>query len=218
MNMPIKSRVGGIKQAALRGMVPQRRLELIKEKFLRIRANGVRRNLSAIHRESLAREFLARSVVVPELKKIFPKGLKAIILPGSAQVGVRKSNTQRRGSDIDITVVVAMDTFSTKKGPKFEMFDLGSFYMGLEELELKFEHTFGVELNIAFQPSESFHINEFASHHSDVRPFTVLYGDKWLQSVLGKEHFAKFPAARERMKNDPKYLSNNKIPKDFWMR
>jgi hypothetical protein len=60
------------------------------------------RNTNLI-RESIAREGIARAVILPKAKEVFGSDLRAFLLFGSAQLGVRKSISK---SDIDCIMVV----------------------------------------------------------------------------------------------------------------
>ncbi|MFA5357576.1 MAG: hypothetical protein WC308_01505 [archaeon] len=70
--------------------------------------------------ESLARELVARTVVLPEAKALLGKNLNAVVIIGSAQLGVRESilGARKRGSDyresdLDI-MVLSPEGFSEK--------------------------------------------------------------------------------------------------------
>ena len=188
-------------------IVQTNRLAVFKKKVALMRERGLIRlkKASAQHKESLAREFVSRSVLVPELKKIFGSELSAIILAGSVQHGVRRASIKRKGSDIDITVVIK---------PKFyrvsgiQVHDLGDSYTRLIALESFVAKEFGMEANIEVEQEKGFVYIESKLRR---KPFQILFGEKWIRDSLGLAKLASFRKEKEQMRKSPKYDSNEKM-------
>lgn len=64
--------------------------------------------------ESRARELVVRKIVLPRVKIGFGDKLKAVLLVGITQVGVRKATAQRKLSDTDILLIVKSSVTESK--------------------------------------------------------------------------------------------------------
>ena len=85
----------------------------LKDRIRRLRRKGIfpGRMPPETLRESHAREIIARKFILPELKKAFLSRVKSVAIIGSAQLGVRKASKKRKGSDLDILVVLERQTY-----------------------------------------------------------------------------------------------------------
>lgn len=133
-------------------------------------------------RESHAREFAVRSWIVPSFRSSIGPGLKAIILPGSVQLGIRKASKKRQGSDIDVSIIVS--SLCIPKSMELAR---------AAQDELK--SMLGVEVNIHVFPPEIFEFNE--THLVTHSAFQVLYGRQWLEKTFGKRFDQNFLILRQ---------------------
>ncbi len=167
---------------------------------------------SHLVRESLLREGAVRRFLLPRAKKVFGRRLKAVLLFGSAQQGLRKSWSS---SDLDVIVVVdlvglagdffkktgtvdgtvsgvhnAVNNFSTRANAVGKHFGLamshgtevGPFTWDVEEFKERLINS-GGEGKQMFASGEKF-------------PFQIIYGKKW----LGENIPADFIAGRKNLK------------------
>lgn len=123
------------------------------------------KTLNASH----AREFIARTIVLPMLKKRFGERLKSVLLFGSSQLGVRKASDKKSiNSDLDIGIVLS----------KTDIEDIvfrGEIYDQCVKLGVK--------------SSTSFISRDFFNNNTNIEnPFQVIYGREFIESQLGKDY------------------------------
>ncbi|MCX6803664.1 MAG: hypothetical protein NTY48_03780 [Candidatus Diapherotrites archaeon] len=165
----------------------------VLKRIARIRANGLLNNkrISPVKNESLARNFAARKVALPLFKHEFGKSLWAVVLGGSAQLGIRKSKPK---SDVDLCLVVS-GGFLTKLG------DSGAKARRLEEALKK---STGIEFSVNLFSPELF--VWYLKHSLHKFPFQIIFGRKFSHAQLGERIFKKVPKWREReLRENPKY-------------
>jgi len=152
--------------------------ELPTKRAIRASIRRIRRRPRAeMVNESLAREYFARQVALPIAKEVWGDRLKASLITGSSQTGVRlASRYKHRPSDVDLKFIVDAD--SLLEGEKHSM--QKSLQRRIDE-RLPFAIGFSVDVDhttpMAFAALEPLR-NE---------PFQVLHGERFLQSLLGDE-------------------------------
>lgn len=138
-------------------------------------------------RSSLQKEFVARTFILPQLKEKFGPSLKALLIVGSAQLGVRKATNREYPSDLDVLAVVDSSvTFC--KYPEFRS-SLGTKCSSL-----------GVRLNLMFKE-----VGSLKQEGSIESPFQVIFGKSIVEEALGKGYETSQHEKKEKYKSKPKY-------------
>jgi len=165
-----------------RGITPKPgKFLAIGRKVEEIRARKVFLGAPAIREmnESHALEFLARSLVVPVAKKVFGKDLKAVILVGSPQIGVRRASLSR-GSDLDIEFVVADS--ARRVNSRFNQLNSAVFDA--------FTNSLGVSVSRVPRPNLLFSTEKQFALVRPKRstPFQILHGVENVKRILGENY------------------------------
>jgi hypothetical protein len=137
--------------------------------------------------ESHARELVARKLVLPHVKNAFGNNLRAVIIPGSVQLGIRKSTRKTETSDLDLKIVINTK-FINQVGPQI----LERFRVTLEQMCKRA----GVTTNIYLAYSHGFK-NRRTLHWKT--PFQVIYGKAWIQEKLGADFLDTFGEKRKHL-------------------
>lgn len=168
----------------------------ILERLKRLRETGLRARREIFShenfRESHARELIARTVILPQLKAHFGGRLKAVLLVGSSQLGVRKASLKRQKSDIDVVVAVS------RNNPHLGMYEP---LLICRELSEEVERMAGCPCQIM----PVFDTNFKPAWSALKAPFQVLFGGKWVYQQLGEEHIKEIRANRGNMALKEKY-------------
>lgn len=154
-------------------------------------------------RESHAREFIARSWIVPAVRKVLGNDLRAVLLTGSTQISVRKGTKRRKESDLDIIVVVKDDLVENR------LEKLHNEYYAVESsAAIGIQVAFGFNCHFQLFPQSVFAWSE-GVYKGKGRPIQVLYGQKWVQEFLGNSYLANMPRRRreELVRQAEKYNS-----------
>lgn len=164
------------------------------ERIKGIRAKGIlqRHVLNENLRESHARELITRAVILPQLKASFGRGLKAVLLTGSSQLGVRKASMAREKSDIDVVVAVS------RQSP---LDTIDEFVSPCNELAEAIRKIAGCPCQIM----PIFDTNFQAQRYVLGAPFQAIYGKQWVVEQLGKDHLRKMLLDRDKMNLKEKY-------------
>ncbi len=138
--------------------------------------------------ESHAREMVVRTVVVPFLKQKLGNRLKAVLIVGSAQLGVRKATGTTRNSDTDIVIVVGKRNLRADFEIKDDLYELG----------LKA----GARMQLIFKEAGAMKYEIYIEE-----PFQVVFGKNFVEQELGKDYEKEQKTKKERARKNPKYAS-----------
>ncbi len=170
------------------------RLKRLRETGLRVRReNFPHENL----RESHARELITRAVILPQLKASFGRRLKAVLLTGSSQLGVRKASMAHEKSDIDVVVAVSRQS---------ALDIINDFVSPCDKLAEAIREIAGCPCQIM----PVFDTNFQAQRYALKAPFQVIYGKPWIVQQLNADHLNAMSLERDKMALKEKYR-----PKEF---
>lgn len=140
---------------------------------------------------SRSREMIARKVVLPELKRRFGKNLKAVMLFGGTQLGVRHASNQGLGSsrpsDADIIFVL---------GPRYKLDQrkgaVRGYRLELPEKERQelnkfrdsWERALGIPIELEVRSAAGF--RERVERYKE--PFQTVFGKRWVELQLGEKN------------------------------
>jgi hypothetical protein len=153
---------------------------------------------------SHARELIGRKVALPELKKMFGKSLKAVLIFGSAQQGVRAADTHKWDGPSDVDIVFILEDSACR-----EMEKKGSGKWAFrgkrgEEFDgavARWEKSCGTRIDINPEPAGIF--KERIERQRE--PFQTIFGKEWIQSELGEETLKKMGKWKENyLREHPK--------------
>lgn len=134
------------------------------------------------------REFLARAVVIPRLKVIFGQRLKAVLLVGSSQLGVRKGSATRKKSDLDLVAVTHEYEWINSMVPCME-------------LAWEVKRITGIPCQIIPRsPGDFLHAQKTFKE-----PMQILYGKAWVAERIDKKTLDEARAKRPEMAKNEKY-------------
>ncbi|MCX6800887.1 MAG: hypothetical protein NTZ73_01745 [Candidatus Diapherotrites archaeon] len=214
----------------------KKRIERAVERARALRARKRvpwKRGISELHEmnESHARELIARKIVLPAARKALGRHLKAVLIFGSAQQGVRESVLGHRKylnerpalaipkkSDLDILLI-------STKAPDRESYQTMAGLSSMVPIDL--ENTLGGQmgaggfirrktkkiektvsdlkiLNLGFYVHfEIVHPDVFANEMRNIfSPFQVISGKKYVQQILEEKFFERLPRMKKELKKD----------------
>jgi len=134
--------------------------------------------------ESLAREFITRTLVLPELKRIFGDSLGSVLLVGSSQLGVRQASSQRVKSDLDLVCIFSDRVPEENLNLPRRM-----------RRKVKSDFHFKVSLQY-YNPEHYSPLKDFIINREN--PFQVLYGLSFAKDFFGQGYFDKLPTLRSK--------------------
>jgi hypothetical protein len=169
----------------------------LKTRLARIRGRQtfLGRKATETLNESHTREFLLRAVALPHIKATLGNKLRAVLLVGSTQLGIRKATRKKRKSDLDILIIVKTSTTEDE------------ITAATEPISEKCEklHT-PVSFMINYGAPQfgfyTFKIDQLRSKE----PLQIIYGKKWVEEELGPKHMALMPRLKRKALKNPKYL------------
>jgi len=180
--------------------MPNNLIERVAKKANRIRNTKKIRKVPETLRESHAREFVARTVILRNAKKYFGKKLKAVLIYGSAQRGVRKASFYDPRSDLDIRFVVEPSVYSRRLMAPYKDF--------LEDIQVAALRAGIVVAPVVF-PSDLFKSEQVTAQH----PFQVIYGSVWVKDALGPVEMQKQSSLKNQRKQETKKYSTRNLKK-----
>ncbi|MFA5764209.1 MAG: hypothetical protein WC915_05375 [archaeon] len=145
---------------------------------IRDRKFFLKRNVGERMNESHARELVARTIVMPQLKKFFGKDLLSVLIVGSSQLGVRYATRKVKSSDIDINFVVK--TLFWEKMTAEQRLNVKQEITRIENLVSQT----GIKASILLSIGKDFAFERTAPHMFGKNPFQVLYGKDWVDKQL----------------------------------
>ncbi|MEI7960835.1 MAG: hypothetical protein WCI04_00715 [archaeon] len=181
-----------------------------------------RRRYSETANESLARRYVANEIVLFKLKKLLGKNLKAVVIVGSAQIGVSKSTLKYTSpntpSDLDMLAIIDPKLLSMNEKYEFKtsVEKFQEWRRIIEEKNLlitKIVKKFGFKLQLMFYLSEPLPYagvgQVFVTSESSIgAAFQPIYGLSWIHNKLPREFLqSKLPQLVSKQRNLPKYQS-----------
>ncbi|MFA6269093.1 MAG: hypothetical protein WCW13_02325 [archaeon] len=175
-------------------MIEKKELLARIKQVQRIRKKGVsgERGRLAKSRESLAREALLRSTITPQVKKLFGASLKAIVLTGSSQLGVRLASTKRKESDLDVLVVVDQEGYAKEKG--LSLINVNLAWRRLRKRLMWGSKQAKIELQLKAIEWSYFVGEQRGTWH--MHPFQVVYGKEWVEKRFGEKYLERMREGR----------------------
>jgi predicted nucleotidyltransferase len=172
----------------LKKMLENRRAAKIQKRGLKWRTGFLE------HRnESLAREFYVRRVILKKLKKFFGKEMKALLLFGSVQNGIRKSVSTKTNpnSDIDLVLILTEKAWGQIVSKGFLGLDNTPHYIFIEKIEQEAQKRIGTTLHL-FPVAEN-HLTEKYR-----KPFQIIYGQEFIETKIPAKELQQIPATRKK--------------------
>lgn len=123
-------------------------------------------------------EWFSRAVVLPAAYSAWGSNVKAAVIRGSVQKGVRKATTRKREvgpSDLDIELII-------DRMPVKGRADLKQFRDALKKAHSKKEH--GFKLNYQISTPDNFKLADPLNPH----PFHVIHGTGFLNRLMGEDY------------------------------
>ena len=123
--------------------------------------------------ESHARELVVRKLFLPRLKDVLGPRLKAVLIVGSSQIGIRKATSKNPKSDIDVIAVVE-DSVAKENNAFFELADT----------PLRGECSkLGLPFDLVYRT-----ISQFKEIKNEQSPFQVVYGRDFVSKTYGSNY------------------------------
>lgn len=140
-----------------------------------------------------------RTAILPQVKSLLGPSLKAIILTGSAQLGVRLATRKRAGSDLDVIVAFDVGKFGSERVSDYSQEVWNRLLARLSGLARKN----GIRLNMRGMDADWFAEEQkaqgewgWAGH-----PFQIIHGAEWVGKKFGKRYL--------------KAMKNNRAPQSY---
>jgi len=134
--------------------------------------------------ESLARELIARKLILPELKYFFGNNLGALLLIGSSQLGVRQASRYRVGSDLDLVCIFSGD------------FPEENFSF-MRRMKRKVRRNFHFKTALQYyNPEGHDSLKEWLLNKNF--SFQVLYGEDFARNLFGHDYLDRLPELRKK--------------------